>query len=204
VKASRANYHVTPSVPYHTFFPPSSHQFSNRLDSANARNACFLTHCQLLSRTIITDHPLTISISLLISFVYLICKFDFKIIMVTVIIIGRNDHKDGASFRKSFSVKEKRELVQAIELLMEEHKVNACQACLLIGVNQMYYTRFKRIIKKVDNTEFRDVFVPYKPNGSAWKIHPGGKSILNGVKEDLSYFVFETRQLSIQVSTRMV
>jgi len=112
--------------------------------------------------------------------------------MVTVIIIGRNDHKDGASFRKSFSVKEKRELVQAIELLMEEHKVNACQACLLIGVNQMYYTRFKRIIKKVDNTEFRDVFVPYKPNGSAWKIHPGGKSILNGVKDYLSHFVFET------------
>ena len=103
-----------------------------------------------------------------------------------------------------FLIKEKRELVQAVELLMDEHKFSTCQACLLIGVDQMYYTRFKRIIKKVDNIECGDVFVPYKMNGSAWKIHPGGKSILNGVKEDLSYFVFETRQLSIQVSTRMV
>jgi len=68
----------------------------------------------------------------------------------------------------------------------------------------MYYTRFKRIIKKVDDIERADVFVPYKMNGSVWKIHPGGKIILNSVKDDLSRFVFETRKLSIQVSTRMV
>jgi uncharacterized membrane protein len=89
-------------------------------------------------------------------------EFDFKIIiMLTMTIIGHDGLKDDASFRKSFSIKEKRELVQAIELLIDEHKVSARQAYLLIGVNQMYYTRFKRIIKKVDNIEHGDVFVPY-------------------------------------------
>jgi len=98
----------------------------------------------------------------------------------------------------------KRELVQSMPLLMDKHNVSARQASLLIGVNQMYYTRFKRVIKKIDDVEHRDVFVPYKTNGLARKVHPGGKSFLNGVKEDLSHFVFETRQLGIQVSTRMV
>jgi hypothetical protein len=78
--------------------------------------------------TIVTDHPLTTSLSLLISFVYLFYKFDFKIIiMVTLIIIGCDGCKDDACFRKSFLIKEKSELVQAIELLMDEHKVSARQ-----------------------------------------------------------------------------
>ena len=48
------------------------------------------------------DHPLTTSVSLLIS-------FDFKmIIKATVTIIGRDGRKDDASFRKSFLIKEKR------------------------------------------------------------------------------------------------
>jgi hypothetical protein len=101
-------------------------------------------------------------------------------------------------------IKEKKELVQDVELLIDEHKARAHQACLLIGVIQMYYTRFKRIIKKVDDVEHGDVFVSYKTNGSVQKIHPGGKNILNSVKGDLLCFVVETRQLGIQVSTRMV
>ena len=55
-------------------------------------------------------------------------------------IVGRNGRKDDHRFCKSYSVKEKRELVQSIQLLMDEHNVSARQACLLIGVNQMYYT----------------------------------------------------------------
>jgi hypothetical protein len=101
----------------------------------------FLTHYQPLSCTINTDHPLTTSISLLISFVYLFYKFDFKIIiMVTITIIGHNRRKDETSFRKSFWIMEMRELAQVIELLMDKHKVSALQACLLIGVHQIYYT----------------------------------------------------------------
>jgi hypothetical protein len=68
----------------------------------------------------------------------------------------------------------------------------------------MYYTQFKRIIKKVNDIECGDVFMPYKTNESAWIIHSGGKSILNGVRHDFSCFVFKTRQLGIQDSTRMV
>ena len=65
-------------------------------------------------------------------------------------------------------------------------------ACLLIGVNQMYYARFKRVIKKVDDLEHGDVFLLFKTNGSAQKIHPRGKSDLNCVKDELSHFVFKT------------
>ena len=114
--------------------------------------------------------------------------------------IDCGSRENNTSFRKSFSIKEKRELVQVVELLMDEHKVSARQEYLLIGVKQMYYTRFMRIIKKVDDLECGDVFVPYKMNGSAQKIHPGGKSILTSVKDNLSCF----GQLGIQVSTRMV
>jgi len=74
--------------------------------------------------------------------------------MVTVSIIDRYSRKHTPSFRKSFSIKEKRELVQSIELLMVKCKVSACQAFLLIGVNQTYYTGFKRIIKKVNDQQY--------------------------------------------------
>jgi len=94
--------------------------------------------------------------------------------------------------------------VQSVRLLMEEHNISACQVCLSIGVNPIYFTRFKRAVKKVDELEHGDVFVSYKANGLAQKIHPRGKSFLNGVKDDLSCFVFKTQQLGIQVSTRMV
>jgi hypothetical protein len=57
---------------------------------------------------------------------------------------------------------------------------------------------------KADDVEHGDVFVLYKTNGSSQKVHPGGKSIINGLKDDLSCFVFETQQGGFQVSTRMV
>jgi hypothetical protein len=68
-------------------------------------------------------------------------KFDFKIIiMVTMTIIGHDGCKDDATYRKPILIMEKRELMQAVELLMDEHKVSAHPACLLIGVKQMHYT----------------------------------------------------------------
>ena len=36
------------------------------------------------------------------------------------------------------------------------------------------------------------------------KIHPGPPSLLSVIKEDLSRYVFETRQRSIQLNTRMI
>ena len=119
-------------------------------------------------------------------------------------IVGSEGRKDDPRFRKSYSIKEKRELVQSVQFLMSARNVTVRQACLLIGVSPMYYTRFKRIIKKIDDIENGEVFIPYKTNGSARKVHPGGRGFLADVKEELSRFVFETRQLGIQVSTRMV
>jgi hypothetical protein len=91
--------------------------------------------------------------------------------MVTMMIVGCNGCKDDPHFCKSYSVKEERELVQSVQLWMDKHNVSACQACLLIGVNQMYYTQFKRVIKKIDGIKHRDVFVLYETNGSARKVH---------------------------------
>ena len=80
-----------------------------------------------------------------------------------MMIVGRNGHKDDSRFHKSYSVKEKRQLVQSVQLLMDEHNVSARQACLLIGVNQMYDTPFKRVIKKVDDVEHGYDFFRSRP-----------------------------------------
>jgi hypothetical protein len=41
----------------------------------------------------------------------------------------------------------------------------------MLGVHQVYYTRFKKIIKKADDLKQGNDFVPYKTNGSDQKIH---------------------------------
>ena len=106
--------------------------------------------------------------------------------------------------RRSFSIKEKCEVVQAVELVIAEKKVSCHQACTMIGISQMYYTRFKKAIKKVADLDDADAFVAHKINGTAQKIHPGLSSILSIIHNDLSHFVSETRLKGIQVSTRMV
>jgi len=109
------------------------------------------------------------------------------------------------SFRRSFSSKEKREYVQAVELVFANHQgMSCCQACATIGFSQIYYIRFKKAIKKVDDLEQGVALVTQKINGTARRIHPGRTSILSVVQEDLSCFVFEDRQRGIQVSTRML
>jgi hypothetical protein len=56
----------------------------------------------------------------------------------------------------------------------------------------------------VDALEKSDVYVPYKINGSARKIHPGAPSLLRVIQDDLSQFVLRARHNGIQVSTRMI
>jgi len=84
-------------------------QFSNQLDGANAQNVFFLTHSQPLSCAIVTDHPLTASVSLLISFIYLFYKFNFKIIILdSLTIIGCDGLKENAFSGSPFSQGEER------------------------------------------------------------------------------------------------
>lgn len=117
----------------------------------------------------------------------------------TVVVADRNQ----PSRRKSFSVKDKREFILIIDSIVSTG-ISRSQACRHIGFSPMYYTRFKEVIDKVDALENGATFVAYKTNGTARKIHPGPTSVLHVIKEDLSRFVFETRQRGIQVSRRMI
>jgi hypothetical protein len=107
-----------------------------------------------------------------------------------------------ASLRKSFSVKEKREYVLAIDDLIARGSSRR-QACAMVNLPHNYYPRFKKVMKKIDDLDNAG-FVPFKTNGTARKIHPGRPSLLQEIREDLSRFVFEIRQRGLQVSTRMI
>jgi len=107
------------------------------------------------------------------------------------------------SHRKSFSIKEKREYVHAVDILVEKD-VSRRKACSILGLHPTYYIRFKKVIEKVDALENSAGFAPHNTNGTARRVHPGRTSLLSVIKDDLSHFIFEKRQRGIQVSTRMV
>ena len=67
---------------------------------------------------------------------------------------------DRPLFRKSFLIKEKRDLVQGVELMMAQNKASCHQASSVIGVSQMYYIQFKKVIEKVDDLKSGDAFIP--------------------------------------------
>ena len=106
--------------------------------------------------------------------------------------------------RRSYTIKEKRELVQAISTLLSKG-ASIRQACPLFGLPHQYYHRFKKAVKAADDLEkANNIFVHYKVNGSTRKIHPGRPSILSAVRDDLQQFIAATRTHGIQVSSRMV
>ena len=87
-------------------------------------------------------------------------------------------------------------------MLANHQGISCCQVCAVIRFSQIYYIRFKKAIKKVDDLEQGVALVTHKINGTVQRIHPGRTRILSVVQEDLSSFVFETCQHGIQVSTR--
>ena len=87
------------------------------------------------------------------------------------------------SRRKSHLIKEKRDFIHAIDTIIATGISNHI-ACSHVGLPHMYYARFKNAIAKVDTLENSDVYVPYKMNGSAHKIHPGPPSLLSIIQDD--------------------
>ena len=69
-----------------------------------------------------------------------------------------------SALQKSFSVKEKREYIVAIDALMAEG-VFCRQACLMFGLPHNYYPCFKKVIKKLGDLEQDAGFVPFKQIG---------------------------------------
>ena len=52
--------------------------------------------------------------------------------------------------RRSYSIKEKRDIVQAVWTLVA-NGVSGCQACLMVGLPHQYYYRFKKAVKTTDD-----------------------------------------------------
>jgi len=92
------------------------------------------------------------------------------------------------SHRKSFSIKEKRKYVHAVDILVAKN-ISRCKACSILGLNPVYYTCFKKVFARVDDLENSDGFVPYNTNGTAHRVHPGRPSLLSVIKDDLSHFI---------------
>ena len=66
-------------------------------------------------------------------------------------------------------MKEKCEVVQAIDVFRAAHKGSCHQACAFMGISQVYYAQFKKVIKMVDKLENGNEFILYKINGNAAK-----------------------------------
>ena len=107
------------------------------------------------------------------------------------------------SCRRSFSLKEKREVVRAVDTLVSHG--NSCKkACDAFGILPIYYRRWKAVLQNVDEIEVEDLFRSFNLNGTARKIHPGHVCIQAPIQEQLSTFVFHLREQGIQCTNRMV
>ncbi len=109
-----------------------------------------------------------------------------------------------AMSRHSYTIKEKHKLLQAICTLLSKG-VSICQACPLFGLPHQYYYHCRKAVKAADDLKnTNDIFVHYKVNGSARKIHPSWPSILSAVHDNLTQFIAAMRTRGIQVSSHMV
>ena len=107
------------------------------------------------------------------------------------------------SCRRSFSLKERREAVRTVDILVS-HGSSHTKACEAFGILPIYYRHWKAVLQNVDELEVEDIFRSFNLNGTARKIHPGCVSLLAPVQEQLSAFVFQLREQGIQCTNRMV
>jgi len=98
--------------------------------------------------------------------------------------------------RKSFSIKDKREFILAVDTLVSTG-ASRHEACNRLGLPHMYYERIKKVIEKVESLENGTGYIPYKTNNSARKIHPVPQSLLCVIKDDFACFVVQTRHRGI-------
>jgi hypothetical protein len=67
-----------------------------------------------------------------------------------------------------------------------------------------YYYRFKKVVQAADELERNELFVHYKVNGTARKLHPDPPDILTSVHDELTQFVAAMRTHGTHVSSCMV
>ena len=59
-------------------------------------------------------------------------------------------------------------------------------------------------VEKADELNSSTEFVPYNMRGTSRKIHPGRKSVLAQIKNELRAFTFKLCEQAVQVTNRMV
>jgi len=104
---------------------------------------------------------------------------------------------------RSFSLKEKCDLVQSIKLLIK-HGASCKTACRGVGIPPLYYHRWKKVMKKVDDIEKEDCFHAHNTMGTARKIHPRRVGLLMTTKEQLTSFVFNMNQIMTRKALHVV
>jgi len=105
--------------------------------------------------------------------------------------------------RRSYSLKEKCDVVCSIDLLVVNGLLHS-QACVALAIPRIYYRRWKKVIAKVGELEKDDSFHAFNMNGLAREIHPGRVGILVAMKEQLLSFICKLRDQGIQCTNRMV
>ncbi len=91
--------------------------------------------------------------------------------------------------------------------------LNAINECVLrgdsirtasdkVGIPHWYYKRWRKTVFQVDQLLHTKAWVPFNIKGDSRKIHPGPKSQLNVIENDLTRSLFELREQGLQVNTR--
>ena len=76
--------------------------------------------------------------------------------------------------RRSFEIKEKRLMVTRTNKLMSTGWLHH-KACASMGLHFVYYSRWKKLLAKVDGLNHGNEFVSYNTTGTAHRLHGGRK-----------------------------
>jgi hypothetical protein len=68
-------------------------------------------------------------------------------------------------------------------------------------IPHFYYTRWKKMLEKVDDMKKTYDFIAFKIYSGSHKIHPGRSSALKELRDSLLHSIFELREQGIQVNT---
>ena len=91
----------------------------------------------------------------------------------------------GPSSRKSYELKDKRHIIHQIDGLVASGLFSCHKACAAVGIHPVYYSHWKKVVEKADELKSSTEFVSYNRRGNSCKIHPGWKSVLAQVKDEL-------------------
>ena len=73
-----------------------------------------------------------------------------------------------------------------------------------MGLHFVYYSRWKKLLAKVDGLNHGNEFVLHNMTGTARRLHGGRKRALEEMKPVLKAFIFKIREQGVQVTNKIV